>query len=108
MSIKTHFSAEELAQMSLQDCLAHLGIYVNELKKVGVSKRKGVGGGLIYPIDNLPHEAQQAIRERCIKAFWETNSIQTQSVRAKHPLSDSATNWLIRQCPAFLSVKWAR
>lgn len=105
MSIKTHFSAEELAQMSLPGLPGTSRNIRERAKKEGWTsqKRKGVGGGLTYPIDNLPTEAQQAIREQMYQdilvsqsATAPVNPRKTPSFKQREGLD------LIRQCPALL------
>jgi len=106
MSIKTHFSAEELAQMSLPGLPGTSRNIRERAKREGWSsqKRKGVGGGLIYPIDNLPREAQQAIREQMYQSILgsklDSNPVlprKTSTVKQRDELE------LIRQCPALLT-----
>lgn len=105
MSIKTHFSAEELAQMSLPGLPSTSRNIRERAKKEGWSsqKRTGAGGGCTYHVDSLPEEAKNALLEKIYQSVLATKSNEA-SVRASKcgeakPRKELA---LIRQCPALL------
>ncbi|EOD9000823.1 Mu transposase C-terminal domain-containing protein [Enterobacter hormaechei] len=105
MSIKTHFSAEELAQMSLPGLPSTSRNIRERAKKEGWSsqKRTGAGGGCTYHVDSLPEEAKKVLLEKIYQSVLATKSNEP-SVRASKcgeakPRKELA---LIRQCPALL------
>ena len=105
MSIKTHFSAEELAQMRLPGLPGTSRNIRERAKKEGwqTQKRQGVGGGCAYHVDSLPDEAKTVLREKIYQQVLATKTNST-PVRASKcgeakPRKELA---LIRQCPALL------
>ena len=76
MSIKTHYSAEELAQMGLPGLPTTSRNIREKAKKEGWSsqKRKGVGGGYEFDTNSLPQAAQSALRERIYQSVLEVTS----------------------------------
>ena len=67
---KTHYSAEELAQMDVPGLPGTSRNIRERAKKEGwlSQKRKGIGGGCEYALESLPEEAQKAIREKVYQA----------------------------------------
>ncbi|HIF5903243.1 TPA: DNA-binding protein, partial [Raoultella ornithinolytica] len=105
MSIKTHFSAEELAQMRLPGLPSTSRNIRERAKKEGwqAQKRQGVGGGCAYHVDSLPDEAKTVLRE---KIYQQVLDSKTQTVASRgHKCGEAKSRKelaLIRQCPALL------
>lgn len=105
MSIKTHFSAEELAQMRLPGLPSTSRNIRERAKKEGwqAQKRQGVGGGCAYHVDSLPDEAQTVLREKIYQQVLATKTNTTPARASKCGVSKPRTELnLMRQCPALL------
>ncbi|EPC3578154.1 DNA-binding protein [Citrobacter braakii] len=105
MSIKTHFSAEELAQMSLPGLPSTSRNIRERAKKEGWSsqKRAGAGGGCTYHVDSLPEEAKKALLEKIYQQVLATKTNATPARASKCGEAKSRKELaLIRQCPALL------
>ncbi|WP_434155068.1 DNA-binding protein [Klebsiella variicola] len=105
MSIKTHFSAEELAQMRLPGLPGTSRNIRERAKKEGwqAQKRQGVGGGCAYHVDSLPDEAQTVLREKIYQQVLATKTNTTPARASKCGVSKPRTELnLMRQCPALL------
>ncbi|HHL1930918.1 TPA: DNA-binding protein [Klebsiella pneumoniae] len=105
MSIKTHFSAEELAQMRLPGLPSTSRNIRERAKKEGwqAQKRQGVGGGCAYHVDSLPDEAQTVLREKIYQQVLATKTNTTPTRASKCGVSKPRTELnLMRQCPALL------
>lgn len=109
MSIKTHYSAEELAQMGLPGLPTTSRNIREKAKKEGWSsqKRKGVGGGYEFDMNSLPQVAQSALRERIYQSLLEVTSNPDYEKKAtrKQKISSSQEVEVLRNCPALLDRK---
>lgn len=105
MSIKTHYSAEELAQMELPGLPKTSRNIREKAKKEGWSsqKRRGIGGGYEFDMNSLPEDAQFVLRDKIYKSVLENHSIPNKTKAAHHKKVRSRQEVeLLRNCPALL------
>ncbi|HED5569744.1 TPA: transposase [Yersinia enterocolitica] len=105
ISLKTHYTAQELAEMRLPGVPeTRPGVAARAKKQAwDFRARSGRGGGNEYSIESLPKEAQEAIRSRMYQAILETKSnVDAVSPRKKVRATSRKELDLIRQCPALL------
>ncbi|TKI08922.1 DDE-type integrase/transposase/recombinase [Martelella alba] len=103
--MKSHYSAEELAQMSLPGLPKTSRNIRERAKKEGwlTQKRKGVGGGFVYEINCLPKQAQDVLREKIYQSVLaeKPKEIESMTTRVKRSKPRSELE-ILRQCPALL------
>lgn len=106
INLKTHYTAQELADMTLPGLpLTRPGITARA-KSCGwkTRARSGRGGGSEYAIECLPDAAQEAIREKAYLSILESGNkkvitqprLNTGKLKPLHEVE------LMRQCPALL------
>ncbi len=106
INLKTHYTAQELAELRLPGMPeTRPGIVARAKKHQWVSRsRSGRGGGIEYALESLPEDAQEAIRVQMYQSILgnklDSNPVyprKTSTVRQRDELE------LIRQCPALLT-----
>ncbi|SLR48444.1 Mu transposase, C-terminal [Klebsiella pneumoniae] len=105
INLKTHYTAQELADFRLPGLPETRPGIVARAKNHGWDSRAraGRGGGNEYSIDSLPDEAQRALREKIYQSVLATKTTVTvdrsSEVKGLKPRRELT---LIRQCPALL------
>ncbi|HIF5901779.1 TPA: DNA-binding protein, partial [Raoultella ornithinolytica] len=105
INLKTHYTAQELADMRLPGLPeTRPGIVARAKTNAWDSRaRSGRGGGNEYSLESLPTEAQEALREKIYQQVLATKTNTTPARASKcgeaKPRKELA---LIRQCPALL------
>lgn len=105
INLKTHYTAQELADFRLPGLPETRPGIVARAKKHGWDSRAraGRGGGNEYSIDSLPDEAQRALREKIYQSVLATKTTVTvdrsSEIKGLKPRREIT---LIRQCPALL------
>ncbi|OWW14889.1 transposase, partial [Klebsiella variicola] len=105
INLKTHYTAQELADMRLPGLPeTRPGIVARAKTNAWDSRaRSGRGGGNEYSLESLPTEAQEALREKIYQQVLATKTNATPARASKcgeaKPRKELA---LIRQCPALL------
>lgn len=105
ISLKTHYTAQELADMRLPGVPeTRPGVAARAKKQEWECRsRAGRGGGNEYAIESLPSEAQEAIRSRMYQAILTTKSeVKPATQRNSGSINSRKEIDLIRQCPALL------
>ena len=109
ISLKTHYTAQEIADM----CLPGLpetrpGVAARAKSAKWLSRsRAGRGGGSEYAIESLPIMAQDAIRERYLNSFLMApkNGFKHSLKTSKSAVRVTQELDLMRKCPAILENK---
>ncbi|XWJ89611.1 Mu transposase C-terminal domain-containing protein [Phytobacter ursingii] len=105
INLKTHYTAQELAELRLPGMPeTRPGIVARAKKHQWVSRsRSGRGGGIEYALESLPEDAQEAIRVQMYQSILgsqlDSNPVRprkTSTVKQRDELE------LIRKCPALL------
>lgn len=105
INLKTHYTAQELADMRLPGLPeTRPGIVARAKTNAWDSRaRSGRGGGNEYSLESLPTEAQEALREKIYQQVLATKTNTTPARASKCGVSKPRTELnLMRQCPALL------
>ncbi|SYE97704.1 Mu transposase, C-terminal [Klebsiella pneumoniae] len=105
INLKTHYTAQELADMRLPGLPeTRPGIVARAKTNAWDSRaRSGRGGGNEYSLESLPTEAQEALREKIYQQVLATKTNTTPTRASKCGVSKPRTELnLMRQCPALL------
>ncbi len=106
INLKTHYTAQELADMTLPGMPVTRPGIMARAKTCGwqMRSRVGRGGGNEYAVESLPVEAQSAIREKAYRSILETGAGVTEksNTTVKHKVKPTREVELMRQCPALL------
>ncbi|MGE0969490.1 Mu transposase C-terminal domain-containing protein [Klebsiella sp. WOUb02] len=113
MSMKSHFSAEDLAQMHLPGLPKTSRNIRERAKKEGwlSQKRRGMGGGFVYKLESLPLEVQEAIRVNQIKELMNSSPKEppvapaTASTTPDTKGAEESKITVYRKCPALMEQK---
>ncbi|MFB5079617.1 DNA-binding protein, partial [Raoultella sp. C349492] len=109
INLKTHYTAQELADMQLPGMPETRPGVAARAKNHGWQSRAraGRGGGCEYSIDSLPAETQEAIRERFYRSVLENRSQEVAAreiAKRKAAAQEKGSKLeLMRQCPALLA-----
>lgn len=106
INLKTHYTAQELAELRLPGMPeTRPGIVARAKKHQWVSRsRSGRGGGIEYAMDSLPEDAQEAIRTQMYQDILANQSHESQVTPRKTSVVKQREGLeLIRQCPALLT-----
>ncbi|HCU2117777.1 TPA: transposase [Klebsiella pneumoniae] len=105
INLKTHYTAQELADLRLPGLPETRPGIVARAKSHGWDSRAraGRGGGNEYSIDSLPNEAQNALREKIYQSVLANKTTmvvdRSSDIKSLKPRRELT---LIRQCPALL------
>lgn len=109
INLKTHYTAQELADMRLPGLpFTRPGIMARAKSgSWGLRARNGRGGGNEYALESLPTEAQEAIRTKVYQAVLvkKNDEHATNTVTSRQLVANRDDIALLRQCPAILERK---